>query len=249
MLCKLKAIAAGLALSGLVACGDDSGPGGSLDTEEQAALVVALTQAGAFQASIISPLALTSQLSQEAELGSLGTYTAIGGQALLTADYPGTENDETLVITSVTGWSNLNTGARTVDNAVWASALSFTSSFPNQLDGLVMIEEDAFGGYWERSTSSRYFAESGEGQFTLSGTSFGDPQDCDNIPSLGEGITVSECSIAIGTMQGDFDFVAARISGSGVDPFTQPNIAYDVPAARLTMTLTFEEAPAAVRAK
>jgi hypothetical protein len=44
-------------------------------------------------------------------------------------------------------------------------------------------------------------------------------------------------------MTGDFDFVADRVSGTGVATYTQANIAYDVPAVRLTITFTVEDPP------
>lgn len=249
MIRKLTAVLAIGAVLGMGACGDEGGSGGELDAEEQAALITALAEGGAFGFNFAAPLVLTSQLSQDADVGTLGDFAAIGGQSLLTVDFPGTENDETLVFTSVTGWTNLDAGARTVDTAVWASVISSTSSYPNSIDGAVMVDDDAFGGYWERSTGSRYLANSGEGQFTLSSASFGSANDCENLPNLGSGITITECSIATGTLQGDFDFVADRFAGTGVATFTQPNIAYDVPAARLTLTLTYSQAPVAAAAR
>ncbi|HEU4799645.1 MAG TPA: hypothetical protein VFS94_03345 [Gemmatimonadales bacterium] len=227
----------------LGACGDDdTGPGGDLSESEQQALVEALSQGGALSFNFAAPFALTTGLAQDAQVGSLGSMSAWGSQALVTLDYPGTEDDETLVFTGVTGWSNLNAGNRTVDNALWASVISSTSSFPNQIDEAVMVDEQAFGGYWERSTSSQYFANPAEGQFTLATTSFNSAQDCD-IPDLGNGIAITECTFAIGTMTGDFDFVADRISGTGVETYTQANIAYDVPAVRVTIAITVEDSP------
>ena len=237
----MAAIMASLVLG---ACGDDdTGPGGDLSESEQQALVVALSQAGALSFNFAAPFALTTGLAQDAEVGSLGSMSAWGGQTLVTLDYPGTEDDQTLVFTGVTGWSNLNAGNETVDNATWAAVISSTSSFPNQIDEAAMVDEQAFGGYWERSTSSQYFANPAEGQFTLSTTSFNSAQDCEDIPDLGNGISITECSFAIGTMTGDFDFVADRISGTGVATYTQPNIAYDVPAVRVTITITVEDSP------
>ena len=236
------AVLASLVLS---ACGDDTGPGGDLSESEQQALVVALSQGGALGLNFSAPFALTTGLAQDADVGTLGTMLAWGGQTLVTLDEPGAEDDQTLVFTGVTGWSNLNAGNRTVDNAVWASVMSSTSSFPNQIDEAVMVDDQAFGGYWERSTSSQYFANPAEGQFTLATTSFNSPQECEDIPDLGAGISITECSFAVGTMTGDFDFVADKISGTGVATFTQANIAYDVPAVRLTITFAVEAAPAA----
>ena len=237
------AIMASLALG---ACGDDdTGPGGDLNASEQQALVVALSQAGALSFNFAAPFALTAGLAQDAEVGSLGSMAAWGGQTLVTLDYPGTEDDQTLVFTGVTGWSNLNAGNKTVDNAVWASAIGSTSSFPNQIDEAVMVDDQAFAGYWERSTNSQYFANPAEGQFTLATTSFNAAQECDDIPDLDNGIAITECTFAIGTMTGDFDFVADRISGTGVATYTQANIAYNVPAVRVTITMTVEDSPAA----
>jgi len=233
------AIVASLALG---ACGDDAGPGGDLSPSEQQALVTALAQGGALSFNYAAPFALTAGLAQDAEVGTLGTMSAWGSQTLVTLDFPGTDDDQTLVYTGVTGWSNLNAGNQTVDNAVWVSAISSTSSFPNQIDGAVMGEDQAYGGYYERSTSSRYWANPAEGQFTLATTSFNAPQDCD-IPALNNGISITECTYSIGTMTGDFDFVADRVSGTGVASYTQANIAYDVPAVRLTITFVVEASP------
>lgn len=232
-----------MAALALGACGDESGPGGDLSESEQQALVTALAQSGALGLNYAVPFALTAGLAQGAEVGTLGSMSAWGSQALITADYPGVEDDQTLSYTSITGWSNLNAGNQTVDNAVWVVAASSTSSFPNQIDEAVMLDDQAFAGYWERATNSQYFVNPGEGQFTLATTSFNSPQDCENVPELGNGISITECTYAIGTMTGDFDFVADRITGTGVETFTQPNIAYDVPAVRLTITFAFEESP------
>ncbi len=239
---KMKmAVAVVMASLVLGACGDESGPGGDLSESEQEALVVALAQGGALGVNFTAPFALTTGLAQDADIGTLGTMSAWGGQTLVSFDYPGTEDDQTLVFTGVTGWSNLNAGNRTVDNALWASAISSTSSFPSQIDEAAVGEGDAFAGYWERSTTSQYWAS--EGQFTLATVSFNSAQDCENVPELGDGISITECSYSIGTMTGDFDFVADRVTGSGVTSYTQPSIAYDVPAVRLTMTFAFEDPP------
>jgi hypothetical protein len=227
----------------LGACGDESGPGGDLSESEQQALVTALAQGGALGVNFAAPLALTTGLAQDAEIGTLGSMSAWGGQALVSLDYPGTEDDVTLTFTSVTGWSNLNAGNQTVDNAVWATVIT-EGGFPSSINEAVMGTDQAFGGYWERSTSSQYWANTGEGQFTLATASFNSANDCDDLPDLGNGISITECSFAIGTITGDFDFVADKITGTGVETFTQPNIAFDVPAVRLTITFAVEASPA-----
>lgn len=226
----------------LGACGGESGPGGDLSESEQQALVVALAQGGALGVNIAAPLALTTGLAQDAAIGTLGSMSAWGAQALVTLDYPGTEDDATLTFTSVTGWSNLNAGNQTVDNAVWATVIT-EGGFPNLINEAIMGTDQAFGGYWERSTSSQYWSNPGEGQFTLSTTSFNSASECEDLPDLGNGISITECSYAIGTMTGDFDFVADKVTGTGVATFTQPNIAYDVPAVRLQITFAVEDLP------
>lgn len=216
------------------ACGDDSGPGGELDEEEQAALLVALAEAGVFT-NLATPLAFGAQFGQSPEVGEMGDFSAFGNQLLVTLDFPGTEDDETLVFSSITGFTNLDAGASTVDNAIFAGAISSTSSFPNSIDEASIDQGDAFGGYYERSTTSRYIAN--DGQFSLTSATFGSTEDCENVPPETNGIEITSCTFSTGTMNGDFDFSSQRIAGSGVQTFTQPNLAYSVPAVRLTLTV------------
>jgi hypothetical protein len=216
------------------ACGDDSGPGGELDEEEQAALLVALAEAGVFT-NFAAPLAFGAQFGQSPEIGEMGDFAAFGSQVLLTLDAPGTAEDETIVLSSITGWTNLDAGASTVDNAIFAGAIQTASSFPNTLVDELIGDGDAFGGYYERSTSSRYIAN--EGQFSLTSATFGSTEDCDNVPPETNGIEITACTFSTGTMNGNFDFSSQRVAGSGIQTFTQPNIAYSIPAVRLTITV------------
>src|SRR5918993_1090893 len=127
------------------ACGDDSGPGGELNEDEQAALLVALAEAGVFS-NFAAPLAFGAQFGQSAEIGELGDFSAFGSQVLLTLDLPGTGDDETVVLSSITGWTNLDAGASTVDNAIFAGVIQNSGSFPNTVTDVAIEDGDAVGG-------------------------------------------------------------------------------------------------------
>ena len=232
ILCATAAVAATLSLS---ACGDGNEPGGDLTEEEVAALVEALTTAGV---PLGADQFLLGPLLSGADLGTIGEYDAVGAQVDYTVVNGSQEGSFRWV--SVTGWSGFDAGAGTVSNA-FGTIYSFpTDGFPTSIDETIENGDVIAWSYQAAPATNYYPGETGT--FVMSGSSFGAPVECPDVPEFGNGIEVTECLVSYGTMEGSLGFTANRVSGTGPETFTLPGAAYDLPATRLEITIDFSGA-------
>lgn len=229
---RFKALAFSCGVAAFVAaCGSDSnGPDGSIDltAQQTAALTSALVSNGALGAgaAAFAPLALSHLQSA----GSFGGYDAVGVQVNYTVTTSGVTQSG--VLSSVIGWQGLNASAQTVDKIIAASQLSTGGTFPSTVTGS-FANSGTIGSYYDRSTASNYLASSGS--FNVTDASFG--SGTTNCNSSAGGITVT-CSYATGTMTGSFGFAANRTNGSGAATFDQAVTNFDLPAVRVTLSIT-----------
>ena len=224
-------LAAACALS-LAACGDDNGPGGDLDEQEQAALIQALGTEG-----MIAPFAAIpfGPMLGEADIGTMGEFSAVASQVKITL--VSAEGTETFVYTGITGWQGLDAGAKTVEKALSIFHTAAGGTFPATIDAEIP-GEGASAFFFDGTTDSHYFP--GEaGVFRMTGSSFGAASDCPDLPGSVGAVVLSDCRVATGTMAGHFDFTADRVDGTGPDSHTQANTSFDLPAVQLSITLDF----------
>lgn len=237
----MMAMAAGSVLA-LGACGDDNGPGGDLDEQEQAALIQALGTEG-----MLAPFAAIpfGPLLGEAEIGTMGDFSAVASQVKITLISG--ETSETFVYTGVSGWQGLDAGANTVDQAITVFHTADGGTFPATIDA--DIPGDAASAfYFDRATDSHYLPGT-DGVFSLTSASFGATSDCTDVPGNVGDVVIVDCRFATGTMAGSFDFVADRVDGTGAETHTQANTSYDLPAVQLSITLDYTAAELARAAK
>jgi hypothetical protein len=227
----LSTVALGAVLA-LGACGDDNGPGGDgLTQQEQTALITALSTEGTFTGYDVLAL---SPLFGNAEVGSVGDFAAVASQVKITVISD--EGTESITSSAVTGWKGLNTGANSVDASFSVAAANADGTIPGTITSASIPDDNAFAFYFDGASDSHYTGTSG--QFTVSGTDFGGYQDCNQYEGNHGGVAITECRYAIGTMTGNFDYVADRLaSESGPESFTQSNVSYDLPAVQLLFTI------------
>ena len=215
----------------VAACGsDNNGPDGSVDltAQQTAALSAALVSNGTLgsEAAAFAPFAL----SQLQSAGSFSGYDAVGVQVNYTVSASGTTQSG--VMSSIIGWQGLNASAQTVDKIIAASQFSTGGTFPSTVTGS-FANSGTIGSYYDRSTASNYLATTGT--FNITGATFdGGSKSCD---SSGGGITVT-CSYSTGTMTGSFGFSADRANGTGPATFDQAVTSFELPAVRLTISIT-----------
>ena len=103
------ALGCALVLSG---CGNDNNT--SLSTQEQAALIQALSTSGVIGGP--ETILALSPLLAESDVGTVGNYAAVGGMIKYTMQLNGVTqaND---VSAGILGWTGLNTGSKTVSSA------------------------------------------------------------------------------------------------------------------------------------
>jgi hypothetical protein len=229
---RLKAFAFTCAITASVAaCGsDNNGPSGSVDltAQQTAALSAALISNGTLgsEAAAFAPFAL----SQLQSAGSFSGYDAVGVQVNFTVTTGGTTQSG--VMSSIIGWQGLNASAQTVDRIIAASQLSTGGTFPSTVTGS-FASSGTIGSYYDRSTASNYLATTGT--FNITGATFaGSSRSCD---SSSGGITVT-CSYSTGTMTGSFGFSADRANGTGPATFDQAVTSFELPAVRVTISIT-----------
>lgn len=227
---------AALALA-LTACGSESGPGGDLTEDEVAALVEALTTAGV---PLGADQFLLGPMLSGAELGTIGDFDAVGAQVDYTV-VNGTQEGSFRWV-GVTGWSGFDAGAESVD-AAFGAIFSFPADgFPASFDETIE-DGDVIAWAYQASPETNYYP--GEtGTFVMSSASFGAAEECPEIPEFGNGIEVTQCLVAFGTMTGSLGFTANRVSGTGAESFVLPGTAYDLPATRVEITVDFTGAAA-----
>lgn len=224
------ALTCGIAAS-VAACGsDNNGPSGSVDltSQQTAALSAALVSNGTLgsEAAAFAPFAL----SQLQSAGSFSGYDAVGVQVNYTVTAGGTTQSG--VMSSIIGWQGLNASAQTVDKLIAASQFSTGGTFPSTVTGS-FANSGTIGSYYDRSTASNYLATTGT--FNVTGATFdGSSKSCD---SSSGGITVT-CSYSTGTMTGSFGFSADRANGSGPATFDQAVTSFELPAVRVTISIT-----------
>jgi hypothetical protein len=221
----------------LAACGNGNEPGGDLTEDEVAALVEALTTAGV---PLGADQFLLGPVLSGAELGTIGEYDAVGAQVDYTV-VNGTQEGSFRWI-GVTGWSGFDAGAGTVATAFGAMYSFPTDGFPASVSETI---ENGDVIVWSHQASPRTNYYPGEtGTFVMTSASFGAPEDCPEVPELGNDIEVTECLVAYGTMTGSLGFTANRVSGTGAETFVFPGTSYDVPATRVEITIDFSGAAA-----
>lgn len=250
----LAAVAsASLVLGG---CGDDTGPGGNLSESEAAALATALSAAGAFggDASAYAPFVLTQvhavgsmSTNASASLGSplqpsallnganlASQYDAVGVQVRYTVRFG--SSTATGTSTGVIGWTGFDADNKTVAEAISMGAYDLDGDFPNSFEG--DVESDEVSGFYRvTSSNSSYVATTGT--FDLNSASFGAAEGCPNLDAVSQlGFTLNECTIRTGTMTGTLGFTATKFLGSGAATYTQPSLAFDVPAIRMVFDIT-----------
>jgi len=221
---KLLSIAALGAVLALGACSDNNSPnGGDLSSQEQAALIQALSAKGIVAPSAV--VGLTSVLGQ-GTVGSMGKLTALGSQIKITTNDGGTS--QTTVLSSITGWAGLNTGAKSVDSALTVATIEENAStFPSTFT-TDFSTDNGFAAYYNGTTT---FSSDPVGAFNLTSSSFGTTQNCPSIPA---GSQITSCRVATGTMTGNFDFTVKDASNN---PYTRANTSFSVPAVQLSITV------------
>ena len=244
----------------LAGCGDSTGANGDLNQDEAEALGAAMLSldamggaASGFGPTIFGQLSSTGTMTTtSAALATAGIvkdlnasiarradeFTAVGMQVQLNIIMDGQE-ETGAAITSVFGWSGINTSSNTVDEMVYATAMiggtSFPSSFTADLDQI-----EGWAGYAQNAGSSSATAFSAtSGQFALSSASFGGSESCD-IDDEQSGLSV-DCEMSEGTLRGSFGFTGEGPSGG----YTQPTTTFDLPAIRMVMTMDLDEYNAA----
>lgn len=227
---RIFALSCGVAVFAAACGSDNNGPEGSVDLTEQqtAALTTALVSNGALgtTATAFAPLVLSRLQSA----GSFGGYDAVGVQVNYTVSTNGTSQSG--VLSSIIGWQGLNASAQTVDKIIAASQFSTGGTFPSTVTGS-FDQSGTIGSYYDRSTASNYLASTGT--FNVTGADFGTgTTDCN---SSSGGITVT-CSYSTGTMTGSFGFTADKLNGTGEDTFDQAVTNFELPAIRVTISIT-----------
>lgn len=227
---RIKALALTCGLAVVAACGSDNGPNGSTDlsSEETTALTQALVVNGSLgsSAAAFAPFAL-SQLKSS---GKMGDYDAVGVEVNFTVTVAGQTTSG--VLSSIIGWQGLNTNTQTADKIIAVSQNSTGGTFPPSITGTFGTGA-TIGSYFDRSTASNYVATTGT--FNLTSGTFGtDTNDCN---SSSGGVTVT-CSYSTGTMTGNFAFSADKFNGSGAATFNQPTTQFELPALRVTITVS-----------
>ena len=236
----MLAMAAACTLT-LAACGDDNGPGGDLDEQEQAALIQALGTEG-----MLAPFAAIpfGPMLGEADIGTMGEFSAVASQVKITlVNGAGTQ---TFVYTGITGWQGLDAGEHTVEQALSLFHTAAGGTFPATIDADIP-GDNAAAFFFDGTTDSHYYP--GEsGVFRVTGASFGSTSDCPDVPGSVGAVVLSDCRVATGAMTGNFDFTADRVDGDGPETHTQANTSFELPAVQLSITLDYSAAEPVVRA-
>ena len=233
---RTRSIMSGLLAGALMigACGDSNEAGGALDEQEQAALVNALAQAGML--GFEGTAAFGALIGQASDIGTMGQYSALASQAMITVNIEGTPS-ESYVFSGLFGWSDLNAGNNTVGEAIALQVFQDIDEFPSSIDGTV--DGEVIGRYFLGESNSQYLAT--DGDFTMTASGFGSFENCPNLPEDNDFFEIVTCRYSFGTMEGSFAFEANRITGTGPATFTQPNQSFDLPALRLELEINFSE--------
>lgn len=231
------------AMLALAACSDDdngTGPGdGTLTPAEQAALNVALTEAGTLQIEGIPPEYIQLVLDQFESYGSAGDFDAAGAQVMIIAHTP--LGVDTAVFSGVAGWKNLDVAEETVDEAISISARVDGVDFPS---GGTFTEANATINthFFDRDPAVRYDGSTGE--LVIQSAAFGgDATDCAD-PGLGVQHT---CTMVRGEMAGTFEFTAPLVLGDGEPEYDSGLVSYNVPAVRMTIEVQLGAVTAGAR--
>jgi hypothetical protein len=239
---KWSALAAVLAV-GVVACGDDGGPGGGdLSTEEKSVLANALAQTpdsvgiSLFASSIVQLVENVGKLDPGTQaqvrriLGddmrlsvsgtSAATYDGVG--FAMEYDYNVGGQSFSGFFLGVVGWSGLT--ASGVAELVMVGGFGEGSTLPSSASGTIEAG-DVFAIYVSGQTAYVGIAGSASATPDFGGGS----TDCSgNV----EGITY-DCSFTHGTMAGDFEFTAETASAAS---YTQSPISFTgLPSLRISI--------------
>jgi hypothetical protein len=228
-------------------CGDDGGPGGGgdLSDSEKTALIAALTNAsleGGFgglaafavleigEVGKLNPAAsqaVARAVDEAVRLSASGIaateYDAVGFAVDYVYDIGGQSYEGWFV--GVVGWNGIT--GNTVNELVVVYGIGIEGSPQGSVSG--SIEDfDAYAGY--ETGGVYYYGTTGDVNITSSG--FGGTSR--NCSSEVEGFTF-ECTIRLGTMSGNFEFVASRLTGTGT--YTQAPVDFTgLPALRMSIT-------------
>jgi len=236
-----------LALVVAAACGDDNGPGaGDLSQAEKTALANALasTEFGGLAAYVVQVVGQVGTLdaagATSAVNAALTNAMSLSSTGALAAAYEGAVGIAILFdyniqgdvfqgwFYGVFGWNGINASAGTVDEWVLVGGFGEDAFLPTSASGTIE-DLDVFADY--SNNNLLYTGTSGEA--SVSSSSFSGNTDCS---ASQQGITV-DCSYSVGQMNGNFEFVATRVGGTGT--YTQTPIEFtNLPALRMTLTIT-----------
>lgn len=236
-----------LALVVASACGDDNGPGGGdLSQAEKTALANALasTEFGGLASYVVQVVgrvgtldaagatsAVNAALTNALSLSSTGALSAAyEGAVGIAIQFDYNVQGEILQgwFYGVFGWNGINASAGTVDEWVLVGGFGEGTTLPTSASGTIE-DFDVFADY--SNNDVLYSGTSGEA--SVSSSSFSGNTDCS---ASQPGITV-DCRYSVGTMNGNFEFVATRVVGTGT--YTQTPIEFtNLPALRMTLSIT-----------
>ncbi|MBA2626566.1 MAG: hypothetical protein H0U85_00985 [Gemmatimonadales bacterium] len=227
-----------LTCAALIGCGSDNGPGGTtLSTQERGALLGALekaglleTGAGAYANFVFAQLRSYGTVSLAGATPAAFSATGLQIKLVVTG---APADDNTFVASGLVGWTGLNIGTQTVDQAVSVGFFNHGAGadFPTSATASIG-SGNGDGSFYIRATNSTYIATDGE--LTLTSASFGGSSSCRDVPTVPN--IPYTCRVSTGTMQGSFSFNATRERGTGAATFSQPLTTFDVPAVRITLT-------------
>ena len=214
----------------LMGCGDTTEAGSALDEQEETALSQALAQSGML--SYEARAHIDALLGQASEIGTVGAFSALASQALITFTLNG-ERSGPFVVSGVFGWTELDAGRSTLGSAIALETRQELDGFPNSINSIVGSGFQP--RFFEGESNSTYIRSAG--QFAATTSDFGDLQDCPDIPDGNEYFEFVTCRYSLGTMSGEFNFEAVRVIGTGPATYSQPTLAFDLPAVRLELDI------------
>ncbi len=136
--------------------------------------------------------------------------------------------------TGVVGWIGLNIAPETADEAFTIGLEGEGLNVMTTGTGQVGQHTGSFGAialYIERANNAFYVGRTGT--FTIDDAAFGPPETC---ATEGGVSIVIDCTVAVGTMGGSYDFDAELSGGTGPPTYSQPQTAFDLPAIRVQVT-------------
>lgn len=246
------------------ACGSSTAPTTGLTTQEQTALINALTSSQALTSngSVLAPFVVQTVgatgtlnvsaapsvvakgLSADVSGIDASSYDAVGFQVGFSITITGL-GTETGGFSGVVGWAGYNASTETIDELVSAGAVELggqaapgTGTYPIVPATADTVPGQTYGtgAYWNRTQGATGTTYfATDGSFSLSSASFGSSMtSCPSSSTGGQG-TVT-CSYTTGSMGGSFNFNAVAATAA---TFTQPTTTFsNLPAVQLNITYT-----------